>query len=65
MAADDLERLVASAQGGLKDALELTEARKRRDLIAAAQVQATCAIAVALDRLAAVLAVVSTEEKHE
>jgi hypothetical protein len=40
---DAIRDLIASAQGGLADAVSLTTKAKRRDLIAAAQVQADCA----------------------
>ena len=51
----DIRRLVASAQGGLADAIKHDHAGKRRDLIAASQAQAACAIALAIDRLATVV----------
>lgn len=47
-----IARLIASAQSGLADAVGLTHSKRRRDLIAAAQVQADCALALAIDRLA-------------
>jgi len=63
---DILHRLIASAQSGLADALPLTEARRRRDLIAAARVQAECAQALATQELAdAVRALVVTEGEHD
>lgn len=49
---DAVRDLIASAQGGLADAMPLTTKARRRDLIAAAQVQADCAQAAATQNLA-------------
>jgi hypothetical protein len=57
-----IEALIASAQGGLDAARSVTVTPQRHDLIAAARVQAECAIALAIQELAtAVRALVVTE----
>lgn len=61
----DTHRLVSAAQSSLEDFDELHDYRRMFARAAFGGVQAGCAIALAIDRLAtAVWAVVSTEEKH-
>jgi hypothetical protein len=61
----DIHKLISSAQGGIQSARDMVpHTAKRRDQIAAAQVQADCALALSIDRLAgALLALITTEEK--
>ena len=61
----DIGDLLASAQGGLHDARDHTDYRAKRVLVRAADVQARCAQALAIQNLAdAVWALVATEENQ-
>jgi hypothetical protein len=49
---EPLGRLIASAQSALADVSTVHDYRAKRVLIQSARVQATCALALAIDRIA-------------